>query len=89
MATVAVNYRMNKKLRDDFSVFCKKLGISMSTAMTLFAAQAVKEQRIPFEITAEPDLFWNEENQRALAEAAADFRGDRKHFAKFNPEENL
>ena len=40
----------------------------------VFAKMAVKERRIPFEIKADPDPFYSEENMRVLRERAAAIR---------------
>ena len=47
MAQVSVCIRMDADLKKAFEVFCN------STAVNLFVKKAVREQRIPFEITAE------------------------------------
>lgn len=53
MAQVSVCIRMDADLKKAFEVFCNSAGLSMSTAVNLFVKKAVREQRIPFEITAE------------------------------------
>ena len=53
MATqIGVSFRINKELKEDFEDFCDSVGLSMSAAMILFIKAAVREQRIPFEVTA-------------------------------------
>lgn len=44
---------MDADLKKAFEAFCSSAGLSMSTAVNLFVKKAVREQRIPFEITAE------------------------------------
>ncbi len=58
MATVS--FRMDDATKKKFERLCDDLGMSMSTAVNVFAKQAIREQRIPFKITldllgAEPD----------------------------------
>lgn len=53
MAQVSVCIRMDADLKKAFELFCSSAGLSMSTAVNLFVKKAVREQRIPFEITAE------------------------------------
>ena len=43
---------------------CKDMGMSMSTAFTIFAVKETKEKRIPFEITADP--FYSTQNMQYL-----------------------
>lgn len=45
-----VNIRMDKELKKQFEAFCNDVGMSMTTAFTIFAKKVVREQRIPFEI---------------------------------------
>lgn len=39
---------------------CKEMGLSMSTAFTIFAKKVCREHRIPFEISEDP--FYSEKN---------------------------
>ena len=48
MANVA--FRMDDKLKTEMQTLVKNLGMDMTTAFNIFAQQAVREQRIPFEI---------------------------------------
>ena len=50
MANTNVNIRMDTDLKRQFEAFCADMGMSMSTAFTIFARKAVREYRIPFEI---------------------------------------
>lgn len=51
MATVNVTIRMDETLKKQADELFSDLGLSLSSAFTMFAKQAVREQRIPFEIT--------------------------------------
>ena len=51
---------------------CKDMGMSMTTAFTIFATKVCKERRIPFEIAADPDPFYSEANMSRLRIAASD-----------------
>ena len=53
MANLNVNIRMDADLKKQFEAFCADMGMSMTTAITLFAKKTVREYRIPFEIGAE------------------------------------
>ena len=50
MANVNVTIRMDSDLKNQADELFSELGMSMTTAITLFAKQAVREQKIPFEI---------------------------------------
>lgn len=71
MAQTNVNIRMDTKLKEQFDKFCSDIGMSMTTAFCVFAKKAVREQKIPFEITAE-DPFYSEKNINRLKKAISD-----------------
>lgn len=54
MAQVMVNFRMDEDIKKNMEQTCREMGLSMTTAFTIFATKVGKEKRIPFEITAEP-----------------------------------
>lgn len=53
MASVNINIRMDADLKKSFEAFCNEIGMSMTTAFTVFAKKTVRESRIPFEINVE------------------------------------
>ena len=61
-----VNIRMDKELKKQFETFCNDVGMSMTTAFTIFAKKAVREYRIPFEVSGEMP---NAETRKALDDA--------------------
>ena len=50
MAQTNVNIRMDENLKKEFDSLCQDLGLTMTTAFTVFAKTVVRRQRIPFEI---------------------------------------
>ena len=44
--------RMDENLKNDFDSLCEDFGMSMTTAINVFARAVVRERRIPFEIAA-------------------------------------
>ncbi|MCH4072366.1 type II toxin-antitoxin system RelB/DinJ family antitoxin [Pseudoramibacter sp.] len=66
MTMTNVNIRMDSNLKKQFAAFCDDIGMSMTTAFNVFAKQALREHRIPFEIGEKP---YNEETNAAIAEA--------------------
>lgn len=71
MAQTNINIRIDKQLKEEFDKFCSDIGMSMTTAFCVFAKKAVREQRIPFEITAE-DPFYSTANMERLKKAIQD-----------------
>lgn len=60
MASVNVNFRLDSTVKSDMELACRSLGLSMSTAFTIFAKKVAREQRIPFEVSVDP--FYSENN---------------------------
>ena len=67
MANVTIRLDNNDKI--EFARICEKIGLSVSTAFNVFVKTVIKEEKIPFELSAkEPDDFYNEANIRHLEE---------------------
>lgn len=64
--TTNINIRMDSKLKKEFEQFCQDVGMSMTTAFTLFAKKTVNENQIPFTITRETP---NKTTLKAMKEA--------------------
>ena len=62
MAQSMINFRLDENLKKDMEQTCKEMGMSMTTAFTIFATKVSKERRIPFDVTADPDPFYSEAN---------------------------
>lgn len=71
MAQTNINIRMDEQLKEQFDKFCSDIGMSMTTAFCVFAKKVVREQKIPFEITAE-DPFYSTANIKRLKKAIED-----------------
>ena len=65
MAQATFSVRMEDGLKKEFDNLCSDFGMSMSTAITVFAKAVVRERKIPFEISAS-DPFYSEKNQQYL-----------------------
>ena len=42
---------MDEGLKQKFDILCNDLGLTITTAITIFAKAAVRQQKIPFEIS--------------------------------------
>ena len=74
MAQAMVNFRMDEELKKGMEQACKEMGMSVSTALTIFATKVSKERRIPFDVTADPDPFYSEANMNRLRKAIDDVK---------------
>ena len=72
MAQTNINIRMDETLKEQFDQFCSDIGMSMTTAICVFAKTAVRQQRIPFEITTKADPFYSPENIERLKKSIAE-----------------
>ena len=77
MSQTMVNFRMDEDLKKGMEQACRDMGMSLTTAFTIFATKVSKERRIPFEITADPDPFYSETNMNRLRLAIADANAGR------------
>jgi DNA-damage-inducible protein J len=69
MAQAMVNFRMDAELKSGMEQVCKELGLSMTTAFTIFATKVNREKRIPFEMAVDP--FYSEANMERLRRGIA------------------
>lgn len=70
MAQVMVNFRIDEDLKKSMEQTCKDMGLTMTSAFTMFATKVSREKRIPFEINADP--FYSESNMKHLERIIAD-----------------
>ena len=67
--TINVNIRIDEDLKKQSEALLAEMGLNMTTAVNIFLRQVVRTGKIPFEITAKQDDFYNPTNQRILREA--------------------
>jgi len=70
MAQAMVNFRMDEELKKGMEQVCKEMGLSMTSAFTIFATKVSREKRIPFEVAVDP--FYSEANMTRLRRAIED-----------------
>jgi len=54
MSTISTTIRLDDNVKRDFEAVVNNLGMSMTTAITLFAKATIKHQGIPFAVTLDP-----------------------------------
>ena len=67
---INVNFKLDEDVKNSMEEACKELGLSMSSAFSIFARKVGREKRIPFEISVDP--FYSEENMIRLKKAIQD-----------------
>jgi DNA-damage-inducible protein J len=75
MAQVMVNFRMDEDLKKNMEQTCKDMGLTLTSAFTMFATKVAREKRIPFDVVADP--FYNRDNIERLEKAIEDVKAGR------------
>ena len=83
--SVSVNFRMDAELKANVEDICQRMGMTLSTALTIFCKKMEQERRIPFEITADADPFYSESNIRYLEKKMEDYKAGRLKLAEHEP----
>ena len=68
MAQATFSVRMDENLKKQFDSLCSDFGMSMSTAINVFARTVVRERRIPFEIASPEPEITREKARQAFME---------------------
>lgn len=72
MAQTTITARVDSSDKSKFDKFCSNVGINTSTAINMFVKAVLRENRIPFELSADP--FYSKENMAELERRVADIR---------------
>ena len=67
--TINVTIRLDRDVKENAEKMSNDFGMNLSTAFNIFARQALRQGKIPFEIY---DPFYSEANQARLARSIAD-----------------
>ena len=78
MAQVLVNFRLDEEDKKGMEAVCRELGMSMSTAFTIFAKKMRREKRIPFDVSVDP--FYSNENMSYLRKVISDIETGKAHL---------
>ena len=67
--TINVTIRLDREVKEQAETMFNNFGMNLSTAFNIFARQALRQGKIPFEIY---DPFYSEKNQVELSRRIAD-----------------
>ena len=67
-----VNIRIDDSLKEEGEKLFDILGMSFSTAVSVFVSQAIREGGLPFAVTTKTDLFFSDSNMSILRASIAD-----------------
>ena len=73
MTTVSI--RLDDETKRQLDIMCEEMGMNITTFFTIYAKKALRERKIPFEISAKKeDPFYSESNMRRIREAEEQIR---------------
>jgi DNA-damage-inducible protein J len=78
--SVNVNFRLDEDIKKSMEQVCSELGLSMSSAFTIFAKKVSREKRIPFDVSVDP--FYSESNIKYLEDIVNDIKEGKAHFVE-------
>ena len=64
-----ISLRFDDKMKKDLDEMCEEMGMNLTTFFTIYAKKALRDRRIPFEISAPLDSFYSDSNMERIAEA--------------------
>lgn len=75
-----ISIRIDDEIKRSAEQTLEEIGLNMSTAINIFLKKVVREQRIPFELSADP--FYAESNIRYLEKKMEDYKAGRLNLVE-------
>lgn len=75
-----ISFRVDDEIKKKAERTFDDIGISMSTAINIYLKTVVRENRIPFELSADP--FYSDENMSRLRESIRQVRDGEKKLTE-------
>ena len=83
MAQTNMTIRLNDVDKSQFYSICERIGLSASTAINVFIKAVIKEERIPFELSAKSENdFYNKANIQHLEEQVKLYKNGKMKLVK-------
>lgn len=79
MAQATLTARVDERDKIRFDAFCSNVGLTTSSAINIFVKTVLRENRIPFEIACNTDLFYSEENLAYVEKSVKELRAGQGH----------
>lgn len=70
MAQAMLSVRLDSEDKKGFEEFCEQTGMNVSVAINMFIKCVLREQKLPFEVKADP--FYSAVDMRRLKKATSD-----------------
>ena len=68
-----VTLRFDDEMKRDFDKMVDEMGMNLTTFFMIYAKRALRDRKIPFEITAPIDPFYSDTNKARLRESEQQF----------------
>ena len=65
----AVSLRFDDEMKRQLDEMCDEMGMNLTTFFMIYAKKALRDRRIPFEVTAPLDPFYPDSNMEQLRKA--------------------
>lgn len=66
-----VSLRLEDSMKKDLDEMCSEMGMNITTFFMVYAKRALRDRKIPFDISAPIDPFYSKSNMNQLEKAAA------------------
>ena len=64
-----VSLRFDDEMKRQLDEMCDEMGMNLTTFFMIYAKKALRDRRIPFEVTAPLDSFYSDSNMEQLRKA--------------------
>ena len=64
-----ISLRLDDDMKRELDEMCAEMGMNITTFFMIYAKKALRDRKIPFEITAPADPFYSEANLAQLKKA--------------------
>ena len=71
MSQVTFSIRMDEDIKRQLDEFCSQVGMNTTTAINMFARAVLRERRLPFDVSTEPDPIYSASNMAHLRRGVA------------------
>lgn len=72
-----ISLRFDDDMKRELDEMCDEMGMNLTTFFMIYAKKALRDRKIPFEITAPADPFYSEQNLRQIQKAGNQIREGR------------
>jgi len=62
---------MDSEVKEQFDEFCSQVGMNTTVAVNMFVRAVLRDKRLPFDVTTEPDPFYSESHLAHLRRGIA------------------